>query len=154
MHLLSAIMFSGLLALSTGCHSSAYNARVFHSWGWENTKDASVYLRDYRHVLVVWVYESHWEDLGPNRLTPYHFKGVVVRSYKGDWKLSERIAFVHHVDSPAPTNAPSQMQGELMFVFTNEHTEAEISVATGDFGTYNEEYAPALDAVFCGRSTR
>lgn len=145
---LSILILIGVLGL-VGCRSSDFNARVFHTWGWENAKEAKAYLDQFQHVLVADVYEYHWEDLGPNRLTPYHFKGTVVRSYKGDWKVGETVAFIHRVDAPAPTNAPpAHGRGEQMFIFTNEHTDAEIGVDTGDFGTYNAEYAPALEFAF------
>jgi hypothetical protein len=141
-------VIAAFLVLTGGCCSSEYNARVFHPWGWENAKEFKGHLDQYRHVLVVRVSESYWEDKGPGRLTPCHFKGKVVRSYKGDWRVSEGIAFVHYVDSPAPTNAPGRTCDELMFVLTNEHTNAEIVVDTGDFNTYNAIYAPALECVF------
>jgi hypothetical protein len=107
----------------------------------ENAKEAKARFYSYKHVLVACVYEHHWEDRGPGRLTPFRSKATVVRSFKGDWKISERIAFVHYVDAPAP---------ELVFIFTNEHTDTEIALETGDFGAYNEEYAPALEHVFSG----
>jgi hypothetical protein len=118
----------------------------------ENGKEAKVRFHSYKHVLVASVYEHSWEDRGPGRLTPFRSKATVVRSFKGDWKISERMAFVHYVDAPAPppptSNAPS---GNLVFIFTNEHTDAEIALETGDFGTYDEEYAPALEHVFSRR---
>jgi len=142
-------IISLLAALLTGCSSSSYNASVFHPWGREDAQDFKELVDGYKHVLVVRVSESFWEDRGPNRLTPYHFKGTVFKAYKGDWRTSEGIAFVHYVDSPASTNAPSARScDELMFVFTSEHTNREIGVGTGEFGTYNAVYAPALERVF------
>ena len=147
MNRVSAI--SLLAGFLVGCTPSSYNTRVFHPWGREDAQDFEELVDGYNHVLVVRVCESYWEDRGPNRLTPYHFKGTVFKAYKGDWRASEDIVFVHYVDSPAPTNAPTARScDELMFVFTNEHTNSEIGVGTGDFGTYNGVYAPALERVF------
>ena len=122
---------------------------IFRPWGWENAKHARQYLGEYKHVLVARVEECGWEDRGPHRLTPYHFKASVIRTYKGDWRVSERISFVHYVDAPAPaassSNAPS---GDLVFIFTNEHTNSEIALDTGEWGAYSEELAPALEYLY------
>jgi hypothetical protein len=144
-----AFAISVLAAFLTGCSSSSYNAQVFHPWGREDAHDFKELVDGYKHVLVVGVSESYCEDRGPHRLTPYHFKGTVMKVYKGDWRAFEGIAFVHYVDSPAPTNAAAaRSRDELMFVFTNEHTNTEIGVSTGEFGTYNAVYAAALERVF------
>jgi len=146
-HKLSAILILGLFA-HAGCRSNR-DAAIFHHWGWEDAKDAKAHLDAYKHVLVACIYEHHWEDRGPHKLTPYRSKATVVRSFKGDWKVSDKIAFVHYVDAPAPpkptSNAPS---GQLVFIFTNEHTDAEIVLETGDFRTYDAESAPALDFIY------
>lgn len=143
-----------ILVLASGCRSNKSDAEIFHAWGWENARHAKTHLDQFEHVLVAEVYESNWEDLGPHRLTPFHFKGTVVRSYKGDWKVSEKISFIHRVDAPAPTNTPGAVSNKLMFVFTNEHTNAEVGVDTGDFGTYDTEHARALDILFPRHDTQ
>jgi hypothetical protein len=149
MHLDKPILFlAGALAFTSGCRSSDSETEVFHAWGWENAKEAKAHFDEYKHILVAEVYESHWEDRGAHKLTPYRFKGTVTKSFKGDWQVSEKIAFVHYVDSPAPTNKPSAQRNQLMFVFTNEHTNAEVAVDTGEFGIYDAESAPALELLF------
>ena len=151
MHKFPTILFLGLLALGGFC--SPREAALFRPWCWENAKHAREYLGEYRHVLVARVDEHSWEDLGPHRLTPHHFKATVVTTYKGDWRFSERISFVHHVDSPAPagstTNGPT---GDLMFIFTNEHTKNEIGLDTGEWGAFREELAPGLEYLYPERS--
>src|ERR1051325_1861258 len=145
-HLLQVrtILLLGLLA-SVACGQNR-DARLFHPWGWEDAKDAHSHLDDYRHVLVARVDGCSWEDRGPHRLTPYHFKATVVRSYKGCWKASERISFVHYVDAPAPTTSTTNRTGgELVFVFSYVHTNAEIALATGAWGNYRDELAPVLE---------
>jgi len=104
---------------------------------------------DDTHVLVARIDETGWEDCGPHRLTPYHFKATVVRSYKGDWRVSERLAFVHYVDAPAPTTpAPNARSGDLVFVFSNEHRNAEMVLDTGEWGAYRGELAPSLECAY------
>ena len=154
MHKFSALLIVALLAIVIGCRSTDRNARVFNPWGWEDAKDAKAHLDNYKHILVARIDESHWKDRVPHPLPSHHFKGAVVRSYKGDWRVSERIAFVHYVDFPVPTNTPSASRGDLMFVFTNEHTDAEIDLGTGEFGAYNAKYSPALDCIFLQKSSQ
>jgi hypothetical protein len=74
-------------------------------------------------------------------------KATVVRTYKGDWSIGDRIALVSGVDYrvPATTNGSA---GSLMFVFTNERTSAEVGVDTGDLGDYDESLERILQCVF------
>ncbi len=145
------ILLLGLLAFA-GCGPSR-DAKLFHPWGWEDAKDAHAHLDGYKHVLVARIDEHSWEDLGPHRLTPHHFKATVVSTYKGDWRVSERVSFVHHVDSPAPagpaTNGPA---GGLVFIFTSEHTTNEIGLDTGEWGHYRDELGPGLEYLYPERS--
>lgn len=144
-------LFLGLLVFA-GCASNRH-AALFHPWGWENAKDAYAHLDSYEHVLIARIDECSWEDRGPHRLTPYHFKATVVRSYKGDWRVSERISFVHYVDSPAPTtSATNRSGGELVFIFSTSHTNAEIPLDTGEWGYFRDELAPGLARLFPERS--
>jgi hypothetical protein len=145
---LSYLLAIALLLGTLGCRSSNTDAKVFHPWGREDARDAKRHLDGYKHVLLVCVYDSNWEDRGPNEKTPHHFKATVVRSYKGDWKISEQIAFVDWVDAPAPANSAHAHGGNLMFVFTNDHTSTEIGLDTGELGRYDAEYAPALDRIY------
>ena len=153
MHILHAILLAGLLGGVVGCRSSDYNARVFHPWGREDAADFKARLDEYKHIFLVCIYEDHWEDRGPNRYSLHHYTGTVVRVYKGDWRVSERVSFVQGLDYRAPTN-PVSSAGSLGFVFTSEHADSEIGLDTGDFTRYDAEYAPALDAVFSPRRSR
>jgi hypothetical protein len=152
MHQFRTILILGVLAFA-GC-SANRNAVIFHPWGWEDAADAKSRLDGYKHVLVARVDECSWEDRDPHRLTPYHFKATVIRSYKGDWGVSERISFVHYVDASAPatstTNAPG---GYPVFIFSNDHTNGEIALDTGEWGRFNEELAPALEIIYPERGT-
>lgn len=78
-------------------------------------------------------------------MTPYHLEATVVRSYKGDWKVSERFAFVHLMDAPAPATPepPALCRPRLIRVFTNEHTSSEIDLSTGELRNYDKDDAEA-----------
>jgi len=54
---------------------------------------------------------------------------------------------VHGVDAPALTIS-NGVAGYLMFVFTNEHTDAEIGLDTGDFGNYDADIDRALQFLY------
>jgi hypothetical protein len=147
--MIRVLVISGLLALCAGCCSSEYNARVLNPWGNADAKVLKSWLDKYTNVLMVSVYEDHWEDRGAYSL--HHYKGTVVRVYKGDWRVSDRIAFVQGLDYRPPAN-PASSIGDLAFVVTNEHTNTEIGLDTGDMTTCNAEYAPALDCIYPRRS--
>jgi hypothetical protein len=51
-------------------------------WGNADAKVLKSWLDKYTNVLMVCVYEHHWEDRGAYSLS--HSKGTVVRVYKGD----------------------------------------------------------------------
>ena len=129
-----------------GCRSTDCTMVYAHS-PWEDAKGAKSYLNAYRNILVVCVYEDHWEDRGPHNYSMHHFRATVVRSYKGDWSSGEKIALIHGVDTPAIA-AINGCAGLLMFVFTNEHAKTEVGVDTGDFGNYDPELERVLQCVF------
>ncbi len=143
----SAFLVVGLLAASAGCRSTAYNARVFHPWGMDDAADAEAHWDGYTNILMVCIYEDHWDDRGPNKYALHHDTGTVVKVYKGDWHISERISFVQGLDYRAPM-ATNEDAGHLGFVFTNQHTNSEFVLDTGEFGRYDAEYEPALDRIY------
>ena len=146
-----AILIVGVLVFA-GC-SISRNAEVYHPWGWNDAADAKSHLDSYRYALIARVDECSWEDRGPHRLTPYHYKATVVRSYKGDWRPLEKISFVHFVDAPAPAASTTNALGDnLVFVFLNEHTNAEIGLDPGEWGRFGDELAPALEEIYPERS--
>lgn len=153
MHKAFALLTVALLTLASGCRPSDYNARVFHPWGCDNAKEFKTRLDEYTNVLIVRVSEDRWEDRGPNRYSLHHLKGTVAMVYKGDWRISERIAFVQGLDYSAPTN-PKSAVGSLGFVFTSQHSDSEIVLDTGEFSRYDAEYAPALECIFPQRISR
>src|SRR5262249_5221206 len=111
------------LHAQTQKETNAECAKVLEQSPWEeNTRP---YLDSFKHILVISVTEDHWEDRGPHKYSVHHFKAKVIRAYKGDWKIGEKIAIVHYVDSPALKTKNTEA-GHLLFVFTNKHTSSEI----------------------------
>ncbi len=151
MKLLHAIPLIGLLGV-LGCRAPDYNARVFHPWGCEDAAEFRSRMDEYRHVFMVCIHEDHWEDRGPNRYSLHHYTGTVVRVYKGDWRVSERISFVQGLDYRAPTN-PASAAGQIGFVLTSQHADTEIGLDTGEFRSYYPEHAIALDHVFSQKTS-
>jgi hypothetical protein len=147
MHKFYVIIFVGFLAASVGCRSTGTDAKAFQATPWEDAKDAHVKLDRFRHVFAACIYEDYWEDLGPHRLAPHHYNATVIRSFKGDWHVGERVSFFQGIDMPAlhKTNACA---GNLVFVSTSEHTTAEIGLDTGDYAGYDPEVERALEFVY------
>lgn len=145
--MIRALLILVPLALCIGCRSSDCNARVFNAWGCDNAREFKAQHQEYKHIFMVCAYEDHWEDRGPNRYSLHHFTGTVVRVYKGDWRVSEKIAFVQGLDYRAPTN-PRNEAGSLGFVLTSEHKDTEIGLDTGEFHRYDAEDARALEQAY------
>ncbi|HVH46960.1 MAG TPA: hypothetical protein VM925_31670 [Labilithrix sp.] len=75
--------------------------------------------------------EDHWTSGGADRLSRHYFNGTIVRSYQGDWKPSDKIAFVYELDYPTAGDANADV-GKLLFVATNAHADTEILLQTGE----------------------
>lgn len=114
---------------------------------------AKSHLDAYKHVFVACIYEDHWEDKGPGKYSMHHFKAMVVRTYKGDWNVSERGAFLHSMDAPA-SSVSNAHAGELVFVCTNEHKDTEVDLDAADWGSCNVELEYALQLVYPQRDSR
>ena len=136
-----------LLAAAGGCQTAADKARVFQPWLCENEQEFRARVAQYRHVLLVCLYEDYWEDQGPNRYALYHSKATVVKVFKGGHRMGERLAFVEGLDYRAPTN-PKSAAGTLLFVFTNQEGDEEVALEAGDTWRCQEEYLPAMECVF------
>jgi hypothetical protein len=145
MHKLYPFVVAGLLTMAFGCRTKDSHPP------WEAFTKS--HLDAYKHVFVACIYEDHWEDKGPGRLAPHHFKATVVKTFKGDWKFSERVAFVHYVDARASAIA-NEHAGSHVFVFTNEHTGTEITLDTGDFGVCDADLEHTLQLVYPQRDGR
>jgi hypothetical protein len=136
------------VAVAFGCRSTAPDATVFHSWGWEDAKDAKAHLDAYKHILVVCIYEDRWEDGGPHRLTLHHYKGTVVGVHKCDWSISERIEFAEALDYSVSNVTSNALVGSLVFLFTSEHTHSEIGLDTGDLWDFDTKLERVLQFLY------
>jgi hypothetical protein len=143
------ILVSGLLVGFVCCRSGDSTA-AFRDTIWGDFREAKAHLDAYKQVILVCVYEDHWEDRGPHEYSFHHFRSSVVRTYKGDWKISEKAAFVHGVDDQAKT-AVNAVAGELIFLFTDAHTNAEFGVMAGDFVPYDSQTDRLLQLIFSNK---
>lgn len=134
-----------------GCRIAPTHSWYKNEWrGGFSYAEAGRYLEDYRNVILVCVTEDHVEDLDPTRSSSWSvlcFKGTVVKTYKGDWTVGERVAFAHALDSTVKKQSNTRV-GHLTFVFTDVHTNKEFGVLTGDFENYLPETDRLLRSLF------
>jgi hypothetical protein len=145
MRSLHAAIFAGAM-IATGCCSVGHE-RVPR---WGDIENLRLFCDNYEHVILVCVYEDYWERLPDFPPSVQHFKATVIRAYKGGMTCSERIAFGHGSDDDSPDVSVNRYAGELMYVFTNGTTQAEVGVGTGDFERYSREVEVALRVLFPG----
>jgi len=140
------ILAVGFAFVITGCRSPNA-ATSFGQSIWGDFGDTKTWLADYKQVFLVCVYEDGWEDQGPHKYSLHHFKGTVVRTFSGDWKATDRVAFVHGVDAPARTET-NAFAGSLLFLFTNQRTNTEFGVDAGEFLSYDSRTERQWELVF------
>lgn len=100
----------------------------------ENVKQ---WVGGHEHVIQVCVWESRLERMPPGHKHPIRFKGTVVRSYKGKWKIGETIRYWIVRESVPDSWTPRV--GFLEFLFLNAHTQEPIVVDTGESFAYDAE---------------
>ncbi len=147
------ILIFATLWISTGCTSLDYNEEIFHRWCYEDLKHAKGHFGTYSNILLVCIYKDYWEDQGPNKYSIHHYKGTVVKVYKGDWQISERLKFFKALDYPS-LNTTNTNVGNLAFILTNQKTKKEIFIDTGEFIKYDKKLEPALDYLFPQKNKR
>jgi hypothetical protein len=147
MHRLYAILLAGLFAGVTGCRSPDFNAKVFAPWCCDDAREFKARVKSYKHVFIVCILEDHWEDRGPHLFALHHYTGTVVRVYRGDSRVSQRVVFDTALDDRAPKNPPSAA-GRLAFVFTDQPIDTTFGLDTGEFFGYDADLAPAFECVF------
>jgi len=145
MRSLEAIAATVILFGLLGCHTER------STWLSGGLKED--YTVDCKHFFLARIYEDHWEDKGPNEYAPHHFKATVVRSLKGDWRCSERVAFVHYVDAPAST-VTNGTADNFIYITTSKHTRAEITLDAGEFGNCYPELLNALESKYPEKGSR
>jgi hypothetical protein len=143
------IIASFLLVLTAGCACNC--DKVFARWYlWDDAAKTKAHFNASKNVILVRIDESHWEDI-EHTASRAHFKGTVMRSYQGDWRASQRIAYVKLLDYAYPDATrpkPNQHAGELVVLSTDKNTDQEIEIDTGDDLNYDREMKHALDCVF------
>ncbi len=135
-----------LVLIVEGCCRTECD-RICLQWFWGDASETKAYLDQYQHVILVRVDGDAFIDGGPHRLSMHHFKATVERSYKGDWKISEPIAFVNGLDYSSATTS-NRCVGEHLVLLTNEHTNSEIGVDTGESFRYDTQFKQVLQCVF------
>jgi hypothetical protein len=138
-----ALLVVAMAVIATGCRSTHTNNALFPAGYWQDARQAKACLDAYKHVFIACVYSDNWEDRWPDSNSPHHFKATVVRSYKGDWNLSDRVAFVHYVDGH-PSGSSNAQAGNLVLIYTDQHTNAEIVLDAGEFQSYDSAIERAL----------
>lgn len=140
MRLFAIVMVLALTSLA-GCRKTAAHSSHRDAWRGFSRPEARQYLENIRNVFLVCITEDHVEDLHPGRPSSWSvlcFQGTVVRRYKGDWSVGERIKFTHALDGTVEKQSNTCV-GELMFVLTDVHTNKEFGVLTGEFERYRPE---------------
>ena len=135
-----------LLAAAGGCRCADCD-KVYARWFWEDAEGTKAHFDGYKDVVLVRVDEDVLVDGGQHRLSMHHFKGTVVRSYKGEWNISEPIAFVQGLDYSTATRT-NRCVGNRMVLLINEHTNDEIGVDTGDALRYDGQFKRVLQCYF------
>lgn len=145
------LVLLGVLTTIVGCRM-AYT----HSWykddfrGGFTYAEAKTCLEGYRHLMLVCITENHVEDINPTRASSWSrlcFKGTVVKTYKGAWAVGERVAFAYGLDSTVKKQSNTRV-GELLFVFTDVHTNMVFAVENGDIGRYTPDMDRLLRSLF------
>ena len=141
--LLTIVALLGLALLPTGCQSKSDLSWYRDGWRGFSYAEAESYLNNFKNVILVCITQDHVEDLDPKKPESWSvlcFSGTVVRTYKGDWSVGERISFAHALDSRVKKQKNVRV-GALMFLYTDIHTDTQFGVETGGF----EKYDPGTD---------
>ena len=110
-------------------------------------------LSEHPQVLLVRVKESHLQRKPVVYLGVRGYQGivdsegVVVRCYKGDWKVGERILLHEQFDF-----IPDRWEraGELRFIMTDKHVRDRIDIGIEDRWDYQPEFDRALQLSYSG----
>ena len=145
-----AIAAALAMAALVGCSTPTAQSWYRNEWRGFSCTEAREYLHGIRNVFLVCITEDHVEDLDPAKPASWSvlcFEGTVVRSYKGDWRVGEKIRFAHALDSTVEKRSNTRI-GELVFLFTDVHTNTEFGVETGEFEKYRPETDRLLKSLF------
>jgi hypothetical protein len=119
---------------------------------WGTYADAKSYFTTYSNVLLVCVYENTVRDDNfPHPWSLLEYKATVVRVYKGNRRLSERIAYGHNLDSRIEP-ADNTECGDLHFILTNSQATNQFAVDTGELLRYDVKLERLLNSIFSGQN--
>jgi len=136
-----AILFAVSAGVSISCKStnSANADARYQAWCLSAIKEEAA---SHQNAILVLIDECqyHRSDLSQN------FKGTLVRSYKGNWKAGEQIAWSRVVEY-VPDEEP-HLAGTLEFILTDQHTNGLFYVDVGDEWNYQPEFDRALQLAY------
>lgn len=141
------MFFAVVVTVFAGCRSQPFVATDYHRWGWEDPADARAHLDQYANILLVRFDDDRWEDQGPHRYSLYDFRGTVLKTYEGDWRPTETGSFVEGLDYRAPKQWNSNA-GKLTFIMTNQHSDAESPLDTGERIAYDPQLEQILKDLY------
>ncbi len=126
---------------AVGCRSTNPSPVLFGG----TVADTRAYLDNYNHILLVCVTGDHVTRRELPSKSERHFTGTVVRVYKGDWAITERVSWVKLLELDEGESAESnKYKGDLYFVFTNTHTDREMFLDVGDGPRWSEWLAKQI----------
>lgn len=141
-HILSGIPLVVVLVVATSCCSLNEDAR-YREWVLSEFNRSASHAK---HVVLVCIYGNHFQrkPQGYHRLDQ---EGIVVRSYKGDWKVGEKVT-INKLLETAPASEWTPQIGYLQFLLLEEHTSDSILVNVGEDWDYSPEFEQVLEFRF------
>ena len=132
-----------MVIASTGCHFRKVEAsdRKYNAWLVDMFKQEA---QSHQNAVLVCVYESHLQ----RRPLPHHhradYKATIVRSYRGDRKVGEKIAYYYDLES-VPQDWPpvTPVVGYLEYLFF-DNTNEPIGIDVGEGWDYKPEFERVL----------
>jgi hypothetical protein len=142
MNSLRAIVFACLALGFAACRSSDPDQR-YKAWELGIFKQEA---KSHEQVILVCIYTNHFVRMPAGHYHRLEGEGVVVRSYKGDWRVEEPIALRHQVESAPEGWTPPV--GFLQYYLLNAHTNEPIWVDVGEAWDYKPQFERALELMF------
>jgi hypothetical protein len=137
------MLLAAFMTLSAGCLSLPSGGCLFGG----TVAETKAYLDRYDHVLLVCITGDTVTRAELPAKSERHFTGTVVRVYKGDWGIGERISWVSQTElAKTETVGIDEYKGKLTFVFTDTHTDRERFLDTGDAPWWGKDLAQQIEA--------
>jgi hypothetical protein len=144
MLLMSKLWVTTLAGLALGlaaCRPSDPD-KSYEVWELRTFKDEA---KSHEQVILICIYTNHFErrPVGYHRLQS---KGIVVRSYKGDWQVGEPILLHDELESVPEGWVPPV--GYLMYYMLNTHTNGPVWAEPGEEWEYKPQFERSLELMF------